>query len=235
MKNVPTPPVPDLARVQGETVEEAARWLTKYFEEQGCPWNYRCGTRATKASYKGLHNVELLLATCKREKIKQSRLSNGEIISLAAPLAFGRNTQVFDLPHRRFQFGRDRKAGYRVPFFFVENGIVKLYFLQPRKNYNPTIDELSFIATVHKRFILDVEFYGLAADVEYVDLSQNAATYARQVSVYSLDTLEIWPESRLVDRLTLLSEALDVIERRGSLRVRRRVAPRPEPDMPLFD
>src|SRR5262245_54628234 len=115
-----TPPVPDLACVPGQTIDEIVEWLTHYYEDPGCPWNYRTGTKAIKTGYRGLHRLDLLAAASGNEKIKQGRVSNAEIIRLAAPIAFGRSTQVFDLPAKQFAFGRTRRAAYRIPFFFVE-------------------------------------------------------------------------------------------------------------------
>jgi hypothetical protein len=229
-----TPPVPDLACVEGETVNEAVQWLTHYYEAGGCPWNYRTGTKSIKAGYKGLHRLDLLLASCARESTKQGRISNSEIIRLAAPMAFGRSTQVFDLPPRQFSFGRRRRAAYRIPFFFVEDGVVKLYYIQPRKEHGPTFDQLGMVGKIHKKYLLDTEFFGQVSDLEYLNLGAEEKKGQRVVRSYSLGSLNIWSDEQLADRLTLISEALDKIEERGVVKSRRRPA-RPEPEMPLFD
>jgi len=229
-----TPSVPDLACVQGETVDQAVEWLTHYYEDDGCPWNYRTGTKSIKAGYRGLHRLDLLVASSAQERTKQGRISNAEIIRLAAPMAFERSTQVFDLPPRQFAFGRTRRAAYRIPFFFVEGGIVKLYYIQPRKQHGPTFDQLGMIAKIHKKYLLDTEFFGQASDVEYVNLGAEEKKGPRIVRSYSLDKLRLWSDERLETRLTLISEALDKMEDRGIVQSRRRAA-RPEPGMPLFD
>jgi hypothetical protein len=233
-KQLPTPSVPDLACIEGETLTQVMEYLTAYYEGDGCPWNYRVGTMAIKTAYKGLDRLDLLRAACKQIKNKQGRISNDEIIQLAAPKAFGRSAQVFDLPARKFPFGRKRHAAYRVPFFFVENEIVKLYYLQPRKQHGPSLDQLGMVAKIHKRYLLDTEFYGLATNVEYVNLGAPEKNGPRLVRTHSLDTLNLWSDDRLADRLTLISEALDKLEERGAVKSRRRNT-RPEPGMPLFD
>ncbi len=234
-KRLPPPPVPDLARIEGETVDEVIQWLTHYYEDEGCPWNYRTGTKAIKSAYKGLHRLDPLLAGCLKEKTKQGRISNSEIVRHAAPLAFGRSSQVFDLPPRKFSFGQNRFAAYRIPFFFVENGVVKLYFVQPRKEHGPTFDQLGMIAKIHSKYLLGIEFFGQPSNVEYVDLGTLEKKGPRIVRSYSLSELNIWSDKKLTDRLTLISEALDKIEERGVVQSRRRIIQRPEPEMPLFD
>lgn len=234
MTNVPIPPVPDLARAEGFTRDEIVGWLLGYYDAPHVPWNYRSGTRTVKQSYRGFHNLDQLVASAAAEKTKAGRSANGDVIRLAAPIAFGRATQVFDLSRRQFAFGRNLYSGYRIPFFFVEKGIVKLYFLQPRKEYHLTFDQLCMVATIHKRFLLDTEFFGQPVDVEYIDLSADAITKVREVHRYSLDSLELWSEKRLADRLTLIAEALDFVRSSGLVKPRPRRPPR-SPDMPLFD
>jgi len=235
MTQLPIPAVPDLARASGETRDELISWFLAYYETSGAPFNYRSGTRAIKIGYKGLHSLAPLVDSCAREKTAQGRKSNSEIVQLAAPVSFGRGTQVFDLPRRQFQFGRDLHAGYRIPFFFVENKTVKLYFLQPRKGSNLTYDQLCMVATIHKKYLLDTEFFGQSTDVEYVDVSADPNTKERELRRYSLESLKLWSDTRLADRLTLIADALDYVRSSGIVRARKRIVHRPEGDMPLFD
>jgi hypothetical protein len=235
MPKFPVPPVPDLARAEGATVEEMLRWWLVYYNIDPVPWNYRCGTRIIRKAYQGLHNLRSLVAGCDAEKIEQSRKSNAEVVTLAAPLAFGRDTKVFDLPRQRFPFGHDLSSAYRIPFFFVENRQVKLYYLQPRKHAGLSLDQLAMVATIYRRFLLDHFFYGQAADVEFVDLAEDSATKSRQVRRYSLADLELWSEQRLQDRLTLIAESLRAVWDSGLITPRERRVHRPDPEMPLFD
>ncbi len=235
MIELPTPPVPDLARAEGHTRDEMVRSLLSYYKGGGAIFNYISGTLSVKRGYQGLHNISQLVAGTDKEKIKQGRDANAEIVRLAAPVAFGRRTQVFDLAKRRFAFGRDLHAGYRIPFFFVENGIVKLYFLQPRKSFNLTLSQMSMVATIHKRFLLDTEFYGQPADVEYVDVSADAETGVRKLNVMSLSDLELWSDTRLSDRLTLISEAIEFIKANHLVAPRQRQVKKTMVEMPLFD
>jgi hypothetical protein len=234
-RKLPTPPVPDLARAKGGTVPELVDWFVDYYNQGGAPFNYRRGTKSVRSAYKGLHKIHLLTAGCASEPTAIGRTANADIVRAAAPFAFGRDTQVFDLSPRKFAFGKDRFAGYRIPFLFVENGIVYVYYLQPRKNAGPDFDELGMVATIVKTYLLDVEFYGLKSDVEFVDAGTLPGEKIRFPRKYSLSDLKLWSDKRLSNRLTMISEALDIVS--GSERVvrRPRAVSRPEPDMPLFD
>ena len=90
------------------------------------------------------------------------------------------------------------------------------------------------VATIHKRYLLDNEFFGQPFDVEYVDLSALQGTNHRSLKTYNLNDLVLWSEKRLEDRLTMISEAIDFIEAQGTTRPRKRSAASANPDLPLF-
>lgn len=232
---LPTPPVPDLARARGETVSELVDWFVGYYNQGSAGFNYRRATRAVRAAYKGLHKLHLLTASCIAESRDVGRSANTDVVERAAPFAFGRTTQVFDLSPRRFVFGRDRRSAFRIPFLFVENRVVHVYFLQPRKSASPDFDELGMIGTVVKNFLLDTEFYGQRCDVEFVDVGVPLGGSERLPRKYTLETLRLWSAKRLSDRLTMISEALDIVNGSSRIVPRPRKSPRPEPEMPLFD
>lgn len=234
MKKLPTPPVPVLARAQGDTVAELVDWFVDYFNEGGVYFNYRRGTRITRAAYKGMHSLPLLVAGCQGESTAVGRSANADMVRHAAPIAFGRTTQVFDLTPRRFPFGRDRFAAYRIPFFFVENGIIKTYFVQPTKGIVFDKKMLGMIATIIKRYLLDAEFFGQRCDIELVDIGAPDGK-VRMPRRYSLADLPLWSDRQLENRLTMLVEALDIVASGERVVRRPRAQPRPEPDMPLFD
>jgi hypothetical protein len=232
---LPTPPVPDLARAPGGSVSELTDWFVAFFNQGGAPFNYRRSTRAIRAAYKGIHALHLLTASCVAEKTAVGRTANTDVVRHAAPFAFGRQTQVFDLSPRRFVFGRARRAAYRIPFLFVENGIIHVYYLQPRKSAGLNFDQLCMVATIVKKYLLDVEFFGQKCNIEFVDVGVPIGATERLPRKYSLENLPLWSDKRLADRLTMISEALDTVAKGERVVQRHRIRSRPEPEMPLFD
>ena len=74
------------------------QWLTAYYEGDGCPWNYRIGTRAIRLAYKGFDRLDFSSSSCQQIENKQGRISNGEVIELAAPKAFGVQSKSLIFP-----------------------------------------------------------------------------------------------------------------------------------------
>ncbi|MBA3519058.1 MAG: hypothetical protein H0T75_15810, partial [Rhizobiales bacterium] len=194
MKPLIDPPLAEVIRADTHSIDSAAKSLLCFYEPEGGFFNYLRGTKVVKTAYRGFHHLDSLLYALPSDQKRVGFRPNQDVITRAAPLAFGRVTRVFDLPPRKFQFGRDRRASYRVPFFFIEAGVVKLYYLQPRKGPYLTIDHVEGLATVFKRYLLDLEFFGESTDIEFVDVGAVNAGSARETKIFRLRDVNLWSE-----------------------------------------
>lgn len=231
MKSLITPPVAEVVNTSIDSLEAAAGSLRKFYEISG-EFNYLSSTKVTKQAYKGLHNLRHLLAAFDKPGVGVK--PNRDVVELAAPLAFGRATQVFDLPPRKFAFGKNRLSSYRLPFFFVESGVVKAYFLLPRKGPYMSYDSICGYATIIKTYLLEQEFFGESIDLEIVDVSSRTGKSPRECRVYKLSDLNLWTEARLQNHLRVVSMALDRLELEGIEKNKRRRYLK-DAELPLFD
>ncbi|TPN46989.1 MULTISPECIES: hypothetical protein [unclassified Mesorhizobium] len=228
------PPLVEVLRADTTSVQTAVRSLLEFYNPiDGGKFNYLRAVKAVRKAYKGFHQIDQLLAAPLSTKERVGYKPNQDVIALASPLAFNRRTQVFDLTGRRFPFARDRFATFRIPFFFTESGVVKLYFLQYRKSFFLSKDVYCGMFSVHRKFLLEQEFYGETCDVEYVDCSSDEDGGSRNRKVYSSQNLEMWSDERLTDQLGVVASAMDEIERR-QLKVKR-IRPLRDVELPLFD
>lgn len=228
------PPLAEVIRADTTNVNTAIASLLEFYNPPfDGKFNYLRAVKTVMRAYKGLHRLDLLGASLPSLQKRPGFKANQDVISLACPEAFGRSTQVFDLKGRKFSFGRERYATYRIPFFFVENQIVKIYFLQYRKAYNLTHDDFAGIYTVHKRFILDQEFFDYPVDVEYVDCAAEEEKGPRVLRKYDSSKFELWSDDRLNDHLSVVASAMDEIEKR-EIKVKR-IRPLRDTELPLFD
>jgi hypothetical protein len=232
MSRLLTPPVSELIRTPTDTIENAIQSLCRFYEVSG-NFNYLRGTKTIKSAYKGLHTLHSLLAGFDKEEVGIK--ANRDIVELGAPVAFGRKTQVFDLPSKKFAFGRDRLSSYRVPFFFVEDGVIKVYLLLPRKGPYLNFDHICGVGTVLTTYLLEQEFYGEKVDIEIVDLSSVIKGEQRQVRRYALADLDLWSDVKLKNQLKVVASALDRMEAEAIVKANKRVRPLKDPELPLFD
>ncbi|TYC64922.1 hypothetical protein FMN63_20960 [Stappia sp. BW2] len=234
-KRLYTPSLPELFRVDATSVETAELHLTSIYLDSTGKFNYLNASKILQSAYKGFHDIEQLVAGCEKAGSKVGRKPNAEVVRLAAPEAFGRKAQVFQLPKRSFHFGKDRAAPFRVPFFFVENEVIKICFLQPRKNGGLNLEQCGGLFTVLKKHLLDQEFYGEKTDIEYIDVSAPNKKEARKKTVYSLNDISLWNDEKLSNHLTIISQALENLEKAGLAEEIKPRRPFKDPDLPLFD
>lgn len=228
-----SPSLPEIVRVDSSSLPSAIAHLVSFLDPGGGTFNYLESTKRTRKAYQGLHNLQLLTACRPSQTGKVGLCHNIDVVKLAAPLSFGRKTSVFDLPHRKLPYGAGRFASYRLPFFYVEKGIVHAYFLQPRKNTHFTVEQYGLFATLVKRNLLDTEFYGERVEIDFVDVSRKDGDKERTVRQYGLGDLKEWSEHRVRNHFQVVSEALRIIENERLVKKVRR--PLRDKELPLFD
>lgn len=235
MKKLVTPPLPEVFCVDSSSLKAAETYLEEYYTKHKGNFNYLNATKCLQQAFKGFHNLDGLVAGCVNSGQKRGVKPNSDVIRLAGPVAFGRQTQVFQLPKRYFHFGRDRASSFRVPFFFVENKIINLMFLQPRKEGWLNKDQYGGLLAVYKQYLLDLEFYGSPCDIEVIDVAAPEKGCDRELDVFHLKDVSLWSAQDIQDHLTVTSEALEKLEKRGVGDLVKPRRPLRDAEFPLFD
>ncbi|MDX8441877.1 hypothetical protein [Mesorhizobium australafricanum] len=228
-----SPSLPEIVRVDTSSINSSVAHLISLLEPSGGNFNYLDGTKRTRKAYKGLHDLNKLLSATPSKASSVGHQQNMDVVRLAASHAFGRQTAVFDLPARKLSYGDDRFASYRIPFFFVEARMVKVYFLQPRKNTHFTLDQYGLMASVIKKNLLDTEFYGEYCEIEFADVSKKVGDNERTLQVYHLSDLPAWSESDVAEHFRVVTAALKIVEDENLVKEVRR--PLRDRELPLFD
>ncbi|WP_313617858.1 hypothetical protein [Agrobacterium sp.] len=226
------PSVPEISRVNSENLDEAVAQLIGALTPSGGGFNYLASTKIAKVAYKGFHNLTQLTAAPSLHDGSVGAAANLDVAKIICPLSFGRTTNVVDVPSRSFHYGAGRYASYRVPFFFVEDRTIKLYFLQPRKRTVYTKKQIGIFATIVKKYFLDAEFYGEKTDIEFVEVAERTPGKGRELNVLGLSDIELVDDAALAKHLSVVQEALRIIEDEKLITKKRR--PLKDRDLPLF-
>lgn len=232
LKNLQKPNLQEIFRTDTLSVESAIAHLVSALTPVNINWNYIDGHSRIMSAYKGLHSIDVLTHYPASKSGKDGAKYNAELVTVAAPVAFSRTTSVVKVERQTFAYGRNREAAFRIPFVFIENGVIKAYALQAKKHDSMSLDQVAGYCSLIKRYFLDQQYYGMPTDIEFVDASCKPGEKTRSVKKYNLADLELWSDERLLKHLDVVIEALDFIENQALVPKSRR--PLKEQSMPLF-
>lgn len=228
-----SPSLPEIVRVDTASLDSAIAHLISFLEPSGGGFNYLDATMRIRKAYGGLSDIQILTSASESLQRKFGHSFNMDVVKLAAPHAFGRKISVFDIHARKLRYGGDRQASYRVPFFFVEDKIVKAYFLQPRKNTHFSKEQYGMLYSVIRNNLMSTEFYNLSLDIEIVDVAMLLGKDKRSIRTFSSSDLNIWDQGAIDYHFSVITDALSTIERENLVRKVRR--PLRDRSLPLFD
>ena len=128
------PGAPDFARLISDDPEAILAGLKEHYSRPRIGWSYQWVQRNSRKIYSGElteASINEYQASGKRKGAK----SNVEVALLLRQSAIGRSFQCFPIKPRRVKISREHSLTVSPPFYFVENGVVKIFWLQPRRTF----------------------------------------------------------------------------------------------------
>jgi hypothetical protein len=233
MSKLRLPAFHDIARVIGRDADETeAKLYEFYVNPNAAPFNYRYARTFSRYAFARAVPLTQILAGCRRERTKQGKLSNEEVLSLLWNLVAGRNVRTYSLAPQFLDIRKDLRISVALPFYFVENGMPCGFWLQPRKEYALSHGALGLLASIVKLAVLKDDFKEL--DFEVCDMSAPAKGADRKPTIYRLDSFSILSEAETREKLQLLAVAYDRCVKRGVQRSERRPKNPPATGPDLF-
>ena len=217
-----TPPSTlDVGRFIRPSTEEIVELLLAYYTEMPA-WTYGPARAVARSVFSGEISLKAAVHGCETRGSLLGRPWNAEVAKLVWEAGRDRSLKCFKLSKRKFAIRQDLSFSVDPLFFFVEEGKIKIFWLQPRSGFNPTVKGLGIIATILRMTFAD-DFENF--DLELLDLSRPKGTKIRVPKTYTFSDLPLLPEEEVRLGLSRFAEAYDIVSARGVQRPERRVRP----------
>jgi hypothetical protein len=182
--------------------------------------------------YSGELSLQAATERCRTGGNPLGRRSNAEVAEHIWAAAQGRSFQCHPLTPRPFGIRSDLSILIDPLFFFVEAGLVKVFWLQPRRQFSPTLEGLGTLGAMIRMTFAD-EFE--AFDLELLDLSVPDGEEQRVRRVYRFAALPLLADAAVTAALQRFADAYDKVREMGVTRpASRRRRPDDRPEQPLF-
>lgn len=226
------PSIQHVAKAIRPTVEETERELHR-LDGGMPPFSYNLSWRVAPALYSGELSLAAALAAAKRLQVPVGVRSNAEVIEIIWRDAQGAQDLCRPLSDRDFQIRKDLAIPVKPKFFFVRDGKVYIYWLQPWKRFELTQEQLGLLASVIKMTFIRDDFS--EADLHLLDTSADSEYGMREPKVLHLNDLPLLSEEKLTAALGRFASAYDrfVANRKPQRDQTRGSRDLPQPD--LFD
>lgn len=233
MQPLKVPPVQDVVRFLRPTISETKQLLVEYYTRKKGLFSYEPARKIAKPLYSGEIGLPAALEGCLTKGNPRGRKSNAEVVELIWQAAQGRSLLCHDLKKRDFAIRRDLAIAVHAPFYFVENGQVKIYWLQPRRGYGLTQHQMGLLGSIIRMSIATEDFEG--ADIELFDTSIPAGSKTRVPRTFNFADLSVTDAKATIEALRLFAAAYDEVCEMDIPKPAQRDKKRDDRQPPLFD
>jgi hypothetical protein len=205
----PLPVVHDLVRAMRSTHEETVEALLAIFLGTPPPWSYGISRALSGSAYGHEAPLPALLHTVAVKARTRGRGPNAEVVGLIWDIGKGERVQCHP-PHqgRTVSFRHDLAVRGVSNFYYVENRLPTVVFVQPRRGFNPDDWQLGVLGALMRRTLLHGDFAD--ATIEMLDFSTQS-TGTRVPRQLNLRDLPVISDAELARAMQRVADAYDTI------------------------
>lgn len=200
------PSIQHIAKTIRPTATETERELHR-IDRGRPPFSYELSWRLARPLYSGEISKNAALSACNRIKIPLGARCNAEVVQIIWEDSQGADYFCRPLGGRLFPIRKDLAIPVKPRFYFVKDGTVYVYWLQPWKAFDLTTEQLGLLASVIKMTFMVDEFEN--ADLYLLNTSSDDDSGERRPKVLGLNDLPLLSMPQLTDALTRFASAYD--------------------------
>lgn len=218
------PSLPHVAKAIRHSVEDTVKQLHR-LDAGNPPFSYDLSWRLAFRLYSGVVSLDSALEACRRIKAPLGARCNAEVVRMLWQDAQRTSYFCHPLKDRLFPIRRDLLIPVRPRFYFVKDGAVHLFWLQPWKTFDLTEEQLGLLASVIKQTFAIDDFEG--ARLYLLDTSADEESGQRSAQVFGFDELPMLGDEALKLAFDRFAAAYDIFSAERKPKPERR---RPEGD-----
>ncbi|MFN3231447.1 MAG: hypothetical protein ACE363_04730 [Alphaproteobacteria bacterium] len=234
MSMLKVPPIHDIARIVRADGSTRLDDLVKYYELGPGKFNYNPSRAAGRKLVAGTVPYSVAVAGCYKTGSPAGWHQNADVVRLIWKWAEHKDCMAFRIAPSPLKLRPGLAVQVRPDFYYVESGVARIVWIQPRLRFNPSKDQINIIASAISHAFLNDDFS--EAEIEILDFSAPSESNERRLISYSMSDLTI-SEPRLIAVLQSFVEVFDALVASGYERPTREKRPQaPDPRQPgLFD
>ncbi len=186
MKAPNLPPCHDLVRLIRPTQPATKDALLEHLIRSPGFFSYELARRVSPRAFAGGLSLSALKQACDTIANTVGRKSNWEAVQAVQLSGAGRNVQCHPMQHGRLKVRKDLSVRVAADFYFVENGKVRVFWLQPRRCYALDFGQLALFGALIRMTLLTGDFEN--AGLELLDISAPDGK-VRENRTFTLDDL----------------------------------------------
>lgn len=226
------PPLHDLVRLIRGDVFETFVALKDHCERERPAFTYKTSKALSPFLLSRTIDLNMALKACERDWSKVGKKQNAEVVPHIWTAGAGRDLVAYPAQLKIFPIRSDILIRVAPTFYFVENGAVSLFFLQPRKEFALSEWQLRLMASIFKLSYMVDDFQDVG--LEILDLSVSSKGGPRSPTRYTLESFPLLSREEIEVLLQRFADAYDLLRKQGVTRKVRQPKQQPDPNGQLF-